>query len=94
MLTTFLSKASNKHNTNIHTCTGMINISKALVMQNYLTTCCTAGDSEAGTLRAKTLNTRSKRETQHTTNLKATMETTALPAQRLNLTTGINTSRD
>lgn len=80
MLTTFLSKASNEHNTNIHTCTGMINISKALVMQNYLTTCCTTGDSEAGTLRAKTLNTRSKRETQHTTNLKATMETTALLA--------------
>lgn len=78
--------------TQIHAYTAMIYISKALVFQNYLTTCCTAGDSETETQRAKALNTRSKRKTQHPTKLKAPVATVAtlLPAQ--SLTTGTNTS--
>lgn len=48
-----------------HILAGAISISKAVVSQNYLTTCCTAEDSERETERAKILNTRSKRETTH-----------------------------
>lgn len=75
----------------MHTYPAVIYISKALVLQNYLTTCCTAGDSETKTERANTFNTRSKRKTP--TNPKATMRA-LLPPERLKLTIGTNRSTD
>ena len=47
--------------------TTAICISKALVLQNSLSTCCTAGESEAETERAKRLLTPDQRATRHTT---------------------------
>lgn len=67
--TTLLNIGSKILKTHTQTHPAVIYISKALVLKNYLTTCCIAGDSENETERAKTLNSRSKRKTP--TNLKA-----------------------